>query len=290
MGWRPRPNDRFYRFIVRTGLALRWLFRIRVIITGREHLPPPGPLTGPSRRAVPGAGAVVAITHFGYLDFAFAELLLWQHGRAQMRYLITQGAADHWFAGPAISAAGQVVVGYESGTGAYDAAVAKLREGEYIAILPEAGVSRSFTVRECKTGAVRMAAEAGVPIIPVSVWGSHRLMTRQHAFSPRRAWRAPVRIHVGEPLRPGSGRLGARRPGAGRLGTDADVLAATAQLRTALQDGIDTAIADFPITPCPGAWWMPAYLGGGAPTELERQRLDEAEGPRRAGGRRVQAG
>jgi 1-acyl-sn-glycerol-3-phosphate acyltransferase len=85
MGWRPRPNDRFYRFIVRTGLALRWLFRIRVMITGSEHLPPPGPLNGPSRRVVPGAGAVVAITHFGYLDFAFAELLLWQHSRAQMR-------------------------------------------------------------------------------------------------------------------------------------------------------------------------------------------------------------
>lgn len=289
MGWRPRPNDRFYRFIVRTGLALRWLFRIRVIITGRDHLPPPGPLNGPSRRAVPGAGAVVAITHFGYLDFAFAELLLWQHSRTQMRYLITQGAADHWFAGPAISAAGQVVVGYESGAGAYDAAVAKLREGEYIGILPEAGVSRSFTVRECKTGAVRMAAEAGVPIIPVSVWGSHRLLTRQHAFSLRRAWRAPVRIHVGEPLRPDSGPAGARRPGAGRLGADA-VLAATAQLRTALQDGIDTAIADFPLTPRPGSWWMPAHLGGGAPTELERQRLDEAEGPRRAGGRRAQAG
>ena len=149
---------------------------------------------------VPGRGAVVAITHFGYLDFAFAELLLWRHARAQMRFLVTQGAADHWFAGPAISAAGHVVVGYESGTHAYDAAVARLRAGEYIAILPEAGVSRSFRVRECKTGAVRMAAEAGVPVIPVSVWGAHRLMTRRHGFSPARAWRAPVRIHVGEPV------------------------------------------------------------------------------------------
>lgn len=282
MAWRPQPNDRFYRFVVRTGLALRGLFRIRVIVTGREHLPPSGPLNGPSRKALPGTGAVVAITHFGYLDFAFAELLLWRHSRAQMRYLITQGAADHWFAGPAISAAGHVVVGYESGAGAYDAAVAKLRGGEYIAILPEAGVSRSFTVRDCKTGAVRMAAEAGVPIIPVSVWGAHRLMTRHHRFSPRRAWRAPVRIHVGEPLRPGAGRLAA-----GRTGADADVLAATARLRTVLQDGIDTAMADFPLTARPGAWWMPAHLGGGAPTDVERRRLDEAEGPRRAGGRRA---
>jgi 1-acyl-sn-glycerol-3-phosphate acyltransferase len=214
----------------------------------------------------------VAITHFGYLDFAFGELLLWRHNRAQQRFLITQGAADHWLAGPAISAAGQVVVGYGSGSPAYDDAVARLRAGEYIAVFPEAGVSRSFRVRECKTGAVRMAAEAGVPIIPVSVWGAHRLMTRHHGFSPRRAWRAPVRIHVGGLLLPDPG---------------VDVPAATARLREVLQAGIDSGIADFPLTPAPGAWWMPAELGGGAPTEEQRRKLDEAEGPRRPGGRRL---
>ena len=278
MSWRPAPSDRFYRVIVRTGQALRWLFGIRVIVTGQEHLPAAlpdntrddGPRSG-SRRAAPGAGAVVAITHFGYLDFAFAELLLWWHNRAQMRFLITQGAADHWFAGPAVSAAGHVVVGYDTGAHAYDAAVQKLRDGEYIAILPEAGVSRSFEVRECKTGAVRMAAEAGVPIIPVSVWGAHRIMTRHHGFSPLRAWRAPVRVHVGEPFTPDPGL---------------DVPAATEALRRALQAGIDVGIADFPLKPAPGAWWMPAALGGGAPTEQERRRLDEAEGPRRARSRR----
>ena len=174
-------------------------------------------------------------------------------------------------AGPAISAAGHVVVGYESGAHAYDAAVEKLRAGEYIAILPEAGVSRGFRVRECKTGAVRMAAEAGVPVIPVSVWGAHRLMTRRHGFSPARTWRAPVRIHVGEPV---------------MVDPSQDAVAATEALRTNLQSGIDACVADFPLKPAPGAWWMPAELGGGAPSDEERQRLDEAEGPRRAGGRR----
>ena len=275
MPWRPRPSDRFYRVIVRTGLALRGLFRIQVIVSGGGHLRAPEPGNGAprgaSRRVVPGRGAVVAITHFGYLDFVFAELLLWCYAKAQMRFLVTQAAADHWFAGPAVSAAGHVAVGYDSGSHAYDAAVARLKAGEYIAILPEAGVSRSFRVRECKTGAVRMAAEAGVPIIPVSVWGSHRLMTRRHGFSPARAWRAPVRIHVGEPV---------------TVDPAQDARKATEALRGILQAGIDACIADFPLTPSPGAWWMPADLGGGAPTDEERQRLDEAEGPRRAGGRR----
>jgi 1-acyl-sn-glycerol-3-phosphate acyltransferase len=274
VSWRPAPNDRFYRLIVGTGQVLRWLFRIRIIVTGQENLPPAlpaGSRPGSFRRPVPGAGAVVAITHFGYLDFAAAELLLWQHNRAQLRFLITQGAADHWFAGPAVSAAGLVVVEYDSGSHAYDAAVQRLRAGEYIAILPEAGVSRSFRVRECKTGAVRMAAEAGVPVIPVSVWGAHRMMTRDHGFSPLRAWRAPVRVHVGEPCTPGPGL---------------DVGAATEALRETLQRGIDAGMADFPLRPRPGAWWMPAAHGGGAPSEQERRRLEEAEGPRRARSRR----
>ncbi|WP_307038246.1 1-acyl-sn-glycerol-3-phosphate acyltransferase [Arthrobacter sp. B3I4] len=277
MRWRPAPNDRFYRLIVGTGQVLRRLFRIRILVTGQEHLPSALAATtraGSFRRPVPGEGAVVAITHFGYLDFAVTELLLWRHNRAQLRFLITQGAADHWFAGPAISAAGHVVVGYDSGSHAYDAAVQKLREGEYIAILPEAGVSRSFHVRDCKTGAVRMAAEAGVPLIPVSVWGAHRIMTRHHGFSPLRAWRAPVRVHIGEPFNPGPGLEGL------------DVMAATEALREALQHGIDAGIADFPLRPGPGAWWMPAALGGGAPSEEERRRLEEAEGPRRSRSRR----
>lgn len=270
MPWRPKPNNRVYRLIVRTGLLMRWIFQIRVIVSGQENLLTPDPLNGASRRAVPGRGAVIAITHFGYLDFAFAELVLWKHARAQMRFMIHQGAADHWFAGPVISATGHVVVGYKSGTAAYDSAVAKLRAGEYIAVLPEAGVSRSFKVRECKTGAARMAAEAGVPVVPVSVWGAHRLMTRGHGFSPRIAWKAPVRVHVGEPL---------------TFPEDADADTTTATLRTELQKGIDAGIADFPVTAEPGAWWMPADHGGGAPTEEERQRLDadDAERGRRRG-------
>jgi len=265
MPWNPPPNDRFYRLIVRTGLILRGAFRIRIITSGAANLPAPGSRHGASRAVSPGSGAVIAITHFGYLDFAFAELIFWKHSRAQLRYMVHQGAADHWLAGPAISASGHVVVGYSSGADAYDAAVAKLRAGEYLAVMPESGVSRSFRVRECKTGAVRMAAAAGVPVIPVSVWGAHRLMTRGHGFSPRVGWRAPVRVHVGEAM---------------RFPAAVDVEEATAGLRRRLQAGIDTCIADFPLPSPPGTWWLPADLGGSAPSEPERQQLDADDAAR----------
>jgi 1-acyl-sn-glycerol-3-phosphate acyltransferase len=269
MAWRPRPSDRFYRSIIRLGLFLRWAFQIRILATGVEQLPAPGPRHGIARAVTPGSGAVFAITHFGYVDFAMVELVLWKHAHAQLRFMIHQGAADHWLAGPAISATNSVVVGYTERAGAFDEAVGKLRSGEYLAVFPEGGVSRSFKVRECKTGAVRMAAEAGVPVIPVSVWGAHRLLTRGHGFSPRLAWRAPVRVQVGEPL---------------QVPPDVDAEAATAQLRGRLQAGIAACIANFPLPARPGAWWMPSDLGGGAPTEAERQLLDAqdaAKGRRR---------
>lgn len=247
MHWTPAASDRFYRLLVQTGLFLRWLFRIRLMVTGQENLP-----DGKD-------GAVVAITHFGYLDFAAAELVLWAHNRGRLRFLIHQGAADHWLAGPFISASGQVVVRHGSGTAAYDDAVARLRAGEYLAVMPEAGVSRSFKVRECKTGAVRMAAEAGVPLIPVSVWGAHRILTRGNGLPLYRVRRAPVRVHIGEPV---------------HLSADLDPEQESARLRRTLQAGIDAAIASFPVAAQPGDWWMPADLGGGAISEAERQRLD----------------
>ncbi|MGN7198902.1 lysophospholipid acyltransferase family protein [Arthrobacter sp. SAFR-044] len=268
MPWRPPANDRFYRLIVHTGQFLRWALQLDIKATGLEHLPAQGPAGGPSRKAAPGKGAVFAVTHFGYVDFAVVELLLWRRERAQLRFLVHQGAADHWLAGPAISASGHVVVGYTGRADAYAAAVARLREGEYLVVFPEAGVSRSFTVRECRTGAVRMAAEAGVPVIPVSIWGAHRILTRGHGFSLPRSWRAPVRLHVDAPV---------------VYPADVDVEAATEALRGTLQAGIDRCIADFPLRPEPRAWWMPARLGGGAPTDAERQLLDAADA---AAGRR----
>ncbi len=274
MAWKPSPNDRVYRAVVYSGLLFVKLFRIKVIISGKENLPAREPMSGPSRRPSPGHGAVIAITHFGYLDFVFAEWMLWKKLRAQMRFLVTKRAASHWFTGPIVHATGHVIVDRSAGADGYRGALEKLRQGEYVAILPEAGVSRSYCVRELKTGAVRLAAEANVPIIPVSIWGAHRLLSRGHGFSVRRAWRAPVRVHIGKPIRHSAAL------------TDADVVQETKVLRTELQEGIDRCIADFPLQPEPRAWWMPAHLGGGAMTEEERIEADEvdrAEGRHRRG-------
>ena len=104
--------------------------------------------------------------------------------------MISKRAAEHWFVSPFVVGLGHVVTDRKAGAAAYDDALAKLRAGEYVAILPEAGVSRSYTVRALKTGAVRLAAEAGVPVIPVSVWGL------PPAADPRPRLRRPARLEV----------------------------------------------------------------------------------------------
>ena len=92
---------------------------------------------------------------------------------------------------------GTIPVDRRAGAGAYAVAVERLRAGELVAVYPEATISRSFELKEFKTGAARMAVEAQVPIIPLIVWGAHRRWTKDH---PRKLGRAkiPITVKVGD--------------------------------------------------------------------------------------------
>ncbi len=46
-----------------------------------------------------------------------------------------------------------------------------LRSGEVVGVFPEATMSRSFEPKSFKTGAVRMAVEAAVPLVPMALVG-----------------------------------------------------------------------------------------------------------------------
>ena len=81
-----------------------------------------------------------------------------------------------------------------------DEALRYLQAGEVVGIFPEATISRCFEVKELKSGAARIAAQAGVPLIPVVLWGTQRMMTKDH---PRDFSRGKtIGITVGEPLYP----------------------------------------------------------------------------------------
>ncbi len=139
-----------------------------------------------------------------------------------------------------------------------------------VGIFPEATISRTFEIKEIKTGAVRLAAEAGVPLVPVILWGTQRLMTKDH---PRDFSRGKtIAIRVGEPMHP----------------TGSDAAGETAELRAAMAAMLDDAIRAYPADEQPpGSWWLPASHGGSAPTPEAATKLDNEERRLRAEKRRA---
>jgi 1-acyl-sn-glycerol-3-phosphate acyltransferase len=160
-----------------------------------------------------------------------------------------------------------VPVDRAAGADAYADAVGLLRAGEVIGMMPEATISRSFELKDFKTGVIRMAQEAQVPIVPMIVWGAQRIWTKDH---PRNLGRRkiPISVTVGAALSPSP---------------DADLL--EAELRSQMTALLHHAQETYPHPE--GAYWVPRRLGGSAPTPLEASALDEAERARRGGEQRL---
>lgn len=261
-----RGADPIYSVAIGAGRTLFGALRVRPTVTGAEHLPATG-------------GAVLAITHFGYLDFALTEWMMWKRNRRHIRFLATKGAFDKPVVGWLLRGMRHISVDMTAGADAYRLAVEALRSGEVLGVFPEGGVSASFTVRELKSGAVRMAAEAGVPVIPVAVWGGHRLLTKGAGSSLREKFGVPVGFAVGAPM---------------VVNIADDAAADTARLRSALQSLVSGLQDRYPADGT-GAWWQPAGLGGGAPTPEDaavteaarkKRKLQAAEAARAAGRRK----
>ncbi len=235
-----------YRFVVLVGRAVLRLLGLRRHLVGAEHLPATG-------------GAVLAITHFSYLDFVVTGWLTSRGDQRLVRFLATATAFRHPVAGPLMRAMRHIPVERDGGGTAYRVAVQRLRDGELVGVFPESRVTRSFTLLPFKAGAARMAAQAGVPLVPVVIWGTHRVSTRTHGFSLREAYGTPVEVRVGVALHPS---------------VDDDPTAVTEQLRAAMAALLDEAQASYPVRAEPGSWWQPAHLGGGAPTPEAALLLD----------------
>ena len=60
-------------------------------------------------------------------------------------------------------------------------------------------MSRSFELKEFKSGAARMARDARVPLLPTTLWGAHRVWTKD-APKHRGRSRIPIFVEIGEPI------------------------------------------------------------------------------------------
>lgn len=249
-----------YTSVIAVAKVLFAIEGLRFTVHGAENVPRTG-------------GAVMAINHTGYLDFAYAGLAA-RPSRRLVRFMAKDEVFRHRISGPLMRGMHHIPVDRDAGAGSFRAAVTALKNGEIVGVFPEATISRSFELKEFKTGVIRMAAAANVPILPTIVWGSQRVWTKDH---PKRLGRSgiPIVLSVGSPLAAG------RRE-------DAELVAE--QLRAAMTALLHQAQAGYPPLTGADRVFLPARLGGDAPSPERAAQLDVEEAEARAARRKDRDG
>lgn len=195
-------------------------------------------------------GAILAMNHIGYLDFALIGTCALPVKR-YVRFMAKKELFDNKIAGPLLRGMHHISVDRSSGSASFVAALRALKSGEIVGIFPEGTISVSFELKEFKSGAVRLAMGAGVPVIPAVVWGSQRIWTKKVKRNLKRN-KFPISVSFGEPL----------------YFTKADdVEEGEAQLRAAMQALLLDVQSHYPDSH-EGARWAPIRLGGSAPAPL----------------------
>ncbi|WP_460697206.1 lysophospholipid acyltransferase family protein [Nocardia thraciensis] len=244
-------------FDVLTGLVrtMFWAQGLRIDIAGQEHIPRTG-------------GAVLAVNHTAYLDFMEVGLVGRKSGR-NVRYMM-KAELEHGIVGWLMKHCKAIGVDRSAGHESFERAVTALRDGEIVVVYPEATISRSFEIKEFKSGAARMAIDSGAPIVPMTIWGAQRVWTKD---IPKRLGRHNFPIHI---------RIGAPIPAY----EPADAL--TAELRSSMERLLDQAQQGYDMPE--GARWVPARLGGAAPTLEQAAVLEQEELARRRAKREARGG
>lgn len=169
----------FYRF---GWLVVIPVFRAytRLSINGREHIPTSGPF-------------VLAPTHRSYLDTPFVGAVRWRRMRFMGKHTMWKNPVMGW----TLSALGAFpVLRGSADREALKRAIAVLEMGDPLVLFPEGERKEGPVVQPLFDGAVYIAIRAGVPIIPVGIGGSERVMGKQAKFpSPHK-----VHVEVGPPI------------------------------------------------------------------------------------------
>jgi len=195
-----RPSPAYSTIAALSWPILYGLYRLHA--RGREKLPAEG-------------GYVLACNHVSSFDPWPLALPLWP--RRQLRFMAKSEL--YWFPlSLVVDAAGAFPVRRgQHDTEAIETAVRLAREGNVIGMFPEGtrrtkGLVKRFEARP-RTGAARIALEAGVPLVPAAVRGTDKLLLLERL---RVAYGPPVELddlrgrEVGEAAQEATARLMAR--------------------------------------------------------------------------------
>ncbi len=153
------------------------------------------------------AGALIVISnHASYADGVLLAVTCRRMGRS-IRLLATSGVFRAPVLGPVARRLGFIPVerGKVSAAGSLVVAADALRAGEVVGIFPEGRTTRDPNLwpERAKTGAVRLALETGVPIVPIAMVGTHRVMPRKRPLPTlvkNLILRPTVLVEVGDPI------------------------------------------------------------------------------------------
>lgn len=241
----PAPTPRWrFRVVASLMILVVRALRLRIRTLGLDHVPRVG-------------GAVVTWNHTSHLDVVMTMWDVYRCLGRSCRFLAMRELWSSRTLGWVPRLADAVPVDRATDEGrdrALRDAVTALRDGHLVLVAPEGGISVSFEARTWRTGAVRMAQLAGVPLIPSVSWGSHRVSTTGHRPTLRSARRLPVTVRFGAPV---------------HLDPGEDPVAATHRVERIVAAMVADLQRTYPDGAPAGQWWVPARLGGGAPRPEE---------------------
>ncbi|WP_257159885.1 lysophospholipid acyltransferase family protein [Corynebacterium cystitidis] len=239
-------QESFYQWVIGRLRALLRSQKVEVTVYGVEHVPTTG-------------GGLFAINHTGYYDFIFGGVPGYLRGKRLVRFMAKKEVFDKPVVGHAMRAMQHIPVDRSNGRSSVDEAVQRIKKGQLLGIFPESTISRSFELADFKNGAARIAQHADAPLIPMVIWGSQRLWTKGRKKELGRNG-FPVIIRVGAPI-----------------DTSGEPDAVVDKLKASMQELLDESRAEYNERFGPfgdGADWLPASMGGSAPTLEEARAID----------------
>jgi len=143
-----------------------------VEIYGREHIPSSG-------------GYVLASNHLGRIDPA---LLFYAFNREDFIVPVAEKYEHHPIYGPIGRSLGAIWLDrFNPDIRSLREMMQRMKRGEVLVIAPEGTRSRSETLQEGKPGVVFLASRAGVPIVPVAVYGTEDRIIKDNIKHFRRS-------------------------------------------------------------------------------------------------------
>ena len=177
------PKPAWRHALARTAARLmRRLLGMPLRVEGVEHLDGAGPF-------------VIVANHASYLDgFVLMSII-----PGEACYVVKRELAGQFFARVLLKRLGaEFVERFEVQRGVEDTErlVQVVREGRSVVFFPEGTLTRMPGLRAFRMGAFLVAAQAGVPVVPVGIRGTRSIL-RSDQWFPRRG---ALRVLIGEPV------------------------------------------------------------------------------------------